>query len=50
MTERLGGFAKVGDAVPLGAFRLTVCEVDGLRISRLLLARPAGEPSVAGSE
>lgn len=44
MTERLGGFAKVGDSVELGANRLTVCELDGLRVSRVLLERQS--PSV----
>jgi CBS domain containing-hemolysin-like protein len=45
MTERLGGFAKMGDSVGLGGYRLTVCELDGMRVSRVLLARiPTGAP------
>jgi CBS domain containing-hemolysin-like protein len=39
MTGCLGGFAKVGDSVPLGGHLLTVCEVDGLRVSRVLMVR-----------
>lgn len=39
MTERLGGFAKVGDSVSVGTFQVSVCEMDGLRVSRLLLSR-----------
>ena len=37
MTEQLGGFAKVGDSVALGNHQLTVCELDGMRVSRVLL-------------
>ena len=50
MTEQLGGFAKMGDSVPLGAHRLTVCELDGLRVARVLLVRigsAASEPNLA---
>ena len=39
MTERLGGFAKTEDVVTLGAYRLVVTELDGLRVSRVLLER-----------
>jgi hypothetical protein len=39
MTEQLGGFAKVGDSVALGNHQLTVCELDGMRASRVLLVR-----------
>ncbi|MEY4692139.1 MAG: hypothetical protein RIT19_2464 [Verrucomicrobiota bacterium] len=49
MTERLGGFAKVGDSVPLTGHRLTVCEVDGLRVSRVLIARTRSPEPEAGS-
>jgi hypothetical protein len=37
MTEQLGGFAKIGDSVALGSHQLTVCELDGMRASRVLL-------------
>ena len=50
MTEQLGGFAKMGDSVPLGVHRLTVCELDGLRVARVLLVRTgsaASEPNLA---
>ncbi len=39
MTGCLGGFAKVGDSVPLGDHLLTVCEMDGLRVSRVMMVR-----------
>jgi len=39
VTHRLGGFPKTGDAITLGAFQLTVEEVDGMRVARLKLAR-----------
>ncbi|MBI3882053.1 MAG: HlyC/CorC family transporter [Verrucomicrobia bacterium] len=41
VTRRLGGFPKVGDRLPLGNFEVTVEEVDGVRVSRLKLARRA---------
>ena len=50
VTERLGGFAKVGDKVDLGGYRLTVCELDGMRVSRVLLARiPTGTADRSGA-
>jgi CBS domain containing-hemolysin-like protein len=39
VTERLGGFAKVGDVVPLGRHELRVQEMDGLRVSTLKVSR-----------
>ncbi|HWD21322.1 MAG TPA: hemolysin family protein [Verrucomicrobiae bacterium] len=39
MTQRLGGFPKVGDAVKIGPFELRVEETDGARVSRLVLTR-----------
>ncbi len=39
LTQRLGGFPKTGDAVTLGEYALTVEETDGLRVTRLKLAR-----------
>src|SRR5437879_1002829 len=35
VTHRLGGFPKVGDAVPVGLFQVSVEAVDGLRVARL---------------
>ncbi|MFM8879460.1 MAG: transporter associated domain-containing protein, partial [Verrucomicrobiota bacterium] len=51
MTGCLGGFAKVGDSVPLGGHLLTVCEMDGLRVSRVLMARaqPASDPAMGSA-
>jgi CBS domain containing-hemolysin-like protein len=39
VTHRLGGFAKVGDVIPLGAYALRVEETDGLQVARLRLTR-----------
>jgi CBS domain containing-hemolysin-like protein len=39
VTQRLGGFPKVGDAISLGAFELKVEEMDGPRVARLKLTR-----------
>ncbi|MBM3881932.1 MAG: HlyC/CorC family transporter [Verrucomicrobia bacterium] len=39
VTHRLGGFPKVGDTLPLGPYELRVEELDGLRVTRLRLAR-----------
>ncbi len=47
MSERLGGFSKIGDSVALGSHRLTVCELDGMRASRVLLVRTE-TPSTQG--
>jgi len=50
MTGCLGGFPKVGDSVPLGGHLLTVSEVDGLRVSRVLVVRslPASDGEHSG--
>ncbi|MEO6033985.1 MAG: hemolysin family protein, partial [Verrucomicrobiota bacterium] len=46
VTHKLGGFAKVGDAISLGSFDLRVEEMDGLRVARLKLTkREEPEPS-----
>jgi CBS domain containing-hemolysin-like protein len=46
VTQHLGGFPKVGDAVALGAFDLRVEEMDNRRVARLKLTRhPARETS-----
>jgi len=39
VTQRLGGFPKVGDTLTLGAFELGVEEMDGPRVARLKLTR-----------
>jgi len=40
MTLKRGGFARVGDTVPVGAHHLlTVAELDGMRVSRVSLRR-----------
>jgi CBS domain containing-hemolysin-like protein len=44
VTQRLGGFAKVGDVLTVGACELRVEEMDGLCVARLTLTkRPAAE-------
>jgi CBS domain containing-hemolysin-like protein len=45
ITNRLGGFPKVGDTVHVGSFELRVDEVEGLLVDRLSVrrtAKPAG--------
>jgi CBS domain containing-hemolysin-like protein len=37
VTSRLGGFPKVGDVLPLGAFELRVEATEGMRVARLKL-------------
>ena len=39
VTHRLGGFPKVGDAVTVGLFQVSVEAVDGLRVARLKVSR-----------
>ncbi len=39
LTQRLGGFPKPGDTLPLGNFQLSVEEMDGTRVARLKLTR-----------
>jgi CBS domain containing-hemolysin-like protein len=44
VTQRLGGFPKAGDTVPVGMFELRVEEMDETRVARLRLTRhPAPE-------
>jgi len=43
VTRRLGGFPKVGDVIPLGAFELQVEEMEGPRVARLKLKRVRSE-------
>ena len=42
VTQRLGGFPKPGDVVPVGDYELRVEETDGLRVARLRLVRVKG--------
>ena len=37
VTQRLGGFPKVGDVLPVGDYELRVQEMDGVRVARLRL-------------
>src|SRR5690606_17818519 len=39
VTERLGGFAKVGDVVPLERHELRVQQMDGLRVASVKVSR-----------
>ncbi len=41
VTQKLGGFPKVGDTVSLGGFDLRVEEMEGTRVARLRLSKPA---------
>lgn len=45
LTERLGGFPKVGDATTIGACELRVEEMDGRRVARLKIIKSAVEES-----
>jgi CBS domain containing-hemolysin-like protein len=49
VTQRLGGFPKRGDAVPIGHYELVVEEIDGMRVSRLKLSKTAKPLPDAGS-
>ena len=40
VTQRLGGFPKVGDVLTIGACELRVEEMDGMRVARLKLTKP----------
>lgn len=39
ITQKLGGFPKEGDALPLGFYELRVEEMDGLRVAKLKLTK-----------
>jgi CBS domain containing-hemolysin-like protein len=50
VTQRLGGFPKVGDVVDAGAFQLRVEATDGMRVERLrVLKRPGDNGSPTSS-
>jgi CBS domain containing-hemolysin-like protein len=51
VTQRLGGFPKVGDTLALGDATLRVTTLDGLRVAELELTRPVTVASVvAGAD
>jgi CBS domain containing-hemolysin-like protein len=39
ITQRLGGFPKVGDVLPLGPFEMRVEQTDGMRVAQFKLTR-----------
>jgi CBS domain containing-hemolysin-like protein len=41
VTNRLGGFPKTGDVLPIGGYEIRVEEMDGLRVARLTLRQTA---------
>src|SRR2546422_4547509 len=41
VTQRLGGFPKAGDVLMIGPYELRVLEMEGTRVGRLILAKPA---------
>lgn len=47
VTQKLGGFPKAGDVLKLGAFELTVEDMDGPRVASLKLRRVASEEAYA---
>ena len=47
ITHRLGGFAKVGDALTLNGTELRVEEMEGMRVARVRLTRPANREAPA---
>ncbi len=47
ITHRLGGFAKVGDALTLNGTELRVEEMEGMRVARVRLTRPANHEAPA---
>jgi CBS domain containing-hemolysin-like protein len=49
VTQRLNGFPRNGDTLEVGACRLQVVEMDGLRVARLKLARNKPAPETADS-
>jgi CBS domain containing-hemolysin-like protein len=47
LTEKLGGFPKVGDTLLFGSFELRVEEMDGARVGRLKITRRSDSPDNA---
>ncbi len=50
VTEKLGGFPRIGDTVAIGAFELRVEEMDGARVGRLKITKRAGTPGTKDGE
>ena len=50
VTQRLGGFPKVGDVLTIGACELRVEEMDGMRVARLKLTKRAPDASSRQAE
>jgi CBS domain containing-hemolysin-like protein len=48
LTERLGGFPKVGDTLNVGGCQLRVEETDGVRVARLRITRTTPPDAAAG--
>ena len=48
VTQRLGGFPKVGDVIALGACVLRVEEMEGMRVARLRISRATKSETGAG--
>jgi CBS domain containing-hemolysin-like protein len=49
VTQRLGGFPKVGDVLAVGACELRVEEMEGMRVARLKLMKRASDASSRGA-
>jgi CBS domain containing-hemolysin-like protein len=47
VTQRLGGFPKAGDTLPLGAYALRVERTDGMKVARLTLTHQPEPPKLA---
>jgi CBS domain containing-hemolysin-like protein len=45
VTQRLGGFPKVGDVLTVGACKLRVEEMEGMRVARLSITKRADAES-----
>jgi CBS domain containing-hemolysin-like protein len=48
MTQRLGGFPKVGDVLTAGAFELRVAQIDGMRVATLNISKRSLDGSPKG--
>ena len=46
LTQKVGGFPKVGDTVRVGAFELRVEEMDGPRVARLKITKQPIEAEI----
>ena len=50
VTQRLGGFPKVGDVLTIGACELRVEATEGMRVARLKVMKRAPGASSGGAE